>query len=118
MSLLHFLFYCRSGGTIDRLVATSGGAQESRLEGGSQLLALRLADRLGDVVRLGAPVTAIHQDTSGVEMTHDGGIAQGDRAIVAIPPTLAGRSVTIRRCLPCGTSSPSRCQWATSPRCT
>ena len=26
MSLLHFLFYCRSGGTLDRLVATSGGA--------------------------------------------------------------------------------------------
>jgi monoamine oxidase len=30
MSLLHFLFYCRSGGTLDRLVATHDGAQESR----------------------------------------------------------------------------------------
>src|ERR671917_373513 len=29
MSLLHFLFYCRSGGTLDRLVATPGGAPES-----------------------------------------------------------------------------------------
>src|ERR671916_3328751 len=55
MSLLHFLFYCRSGGTLDRLVATHGGAQESRLEGSSQQLALRLADRLGDAVRLGSP---------------------------------------------------------------
>ena len=92
MSLLHFLFYCRSGGTIDRLVATSGGAQESRLEGGSQLLALRLADRLGDVVvRLGAPVTAIRQDDGGVEATHDGGVVEAGRAIVALPPTLAGR---------------------------
>ena len=62
MSLLHFLFYCRSGGTLDRLVATSGGAQESRLEGGSQRLALALADRLGDAVRLGAPSHAIRQD--------------------------------------------------------
>ena len=91
MSLLHFLFYCRSGGTLDRLVATEGGAQESRLEGGSQRLALRLADRLGDTVRLGSPVTAIRQDEGGVEVTHDGGILQANRAIVAIPPTLAGR---------------------------
>ena len=74
MSLLHFLFYCRSGGTLDRLVATHGGAQESRLVGGSQQLALRLADRLGDAVRLGSPVGAIRQDDRGVEVTHDGGI--------------------------------------------
>jgi monoamine oxidase len=91
MSLLHFLFYCRSGGTLDRLVATHDGAQESRLEGGSQRLALRLADRLGDAVRLGAPVTAIRQDDEGVEVTYDDGGVGADRAIVALPPTLAGR---------------------------
>jgi monoamine oxidase len=91
MSLLHFLFYCRSGGTIDRLVATHGGAQESRLEGGSQQLALRLAERLGDTVRFDSPVRAIRQDDRGVEVTHDGGVVEAGRAIVAIPPTLAGR---------------------------
>jgi monoamine oxidase len=91
ISLVHFLFYCRSGGTIDRLVATHGGAQESRLEGGSQQLALRLADRLGDAVRLSSPVGAIRQDDGGVEVTHDGGVVKAGRAIVALPPTLAGR---------------------------
>jgi monoamine oxidase len=91
MSLLHFLFYCRSGGTLDRLVATHDGAQESRLEGGSQELALRLADRLGDTVRLGSPVGAIRQDDRSVEVTHDGGVVRAGRAIVALPPTLAGR---------------------------
>jgi monoamine oxidase len=91
MSLLHFLFYCRSGGTLDRLVATSGGAQESRLVGGSQQLALRLADRLGDAVQLGAPVTAISQDGGGVEVKHDGGVLEAGHAVVAVPPTLAGR---------------------------
>jgi monoamine oxidase len=92
MSLLHFLFYCRSGGTIEQLVATGGGAQESRLVGGSQQLALRLTDRLGgDVVRLGAPVIAIHQDDGGVKVTHDGGVVEAAHAIVAVPPTLAGR---------------------------
>jgi monoamine oxidase len=91
MSLLHFLFYCRSGGTLDRLVATSGGAQESRLKGGSQQLALRLADRLGGAVQLGAPVTDIRQDGGGVEVTYDGGMVKAGRAIVAVPPTLAAR---------------------------
>lgn len=91
MSLLHFLFYCRSGGTLDRLVATSGGAQESRLEGGSQQLAEQLADRLDGAVRLEAPVTAIRQDEGGVEVSHDGGGVRADRVVVAIPPTLAGR---------------------------
>ena len=92
MSLLHFLFYCRSGGTLDRLVATHDGAQESRLEGGSQRLASLLADRLGDAVRLGAPVTTIRQDDQGVEVTYDGGgVVKAARAIVALPPTLAAR---------------------------
>src|SRR5215210_5628558 len=91
MSLLHFLFYCRSGGTLDRLVATSGGAQESRLEGGSQQLALRLADRLGEALQLGVPATAIRQDGGGVEVKYAGGVVKAGRAIVAVPPTLAGR---------------------------
>ncbi len=91
MSLLHFLFYCRSGGTIERLVATHGGAQESRLVGGSQQLALRLAERLGDAVQLGVPVTAISQDGGAMEVTHDGGGVGAGCAIVALPPTLAGR---------------------------
>jgi len=91
MSLLHFLFYCRSGGTLDRLVATHGGAQESRLEGGSQQLALRLGDRLGDAVRLNSPVSAIRQDDRGVEVAYDDGGVRAGRAIVALPPTLAGR---------------------------
>jgi monoamine oxidase len=90
MSLLHFLFYCRSGGTLDRLVATSGGAQESRLEGGSQELAVQLADQMG-VVRLGVPATYIRQDVGGVEVTHDGGVVRAGRAVVALPPALAGR---------------------------
>jgi monoamine oxidase len=91
MSLLHFLFYCRSGGTLDRLVATHGGAQESRLVGGSQQLALRLADWLGDAVRLSSPIDAIRQDDGGVGVAHDGSVVEADRAIVAVPPTLAGR---------------------------
>src|SRR5919112_6458588 len=36
MSLLHFLFYCRSGGTLDRLAGTPRGGHGSPLGGGLQ----------------------------------------------------------------------------------
>ena len=45
-SLLHWLFYVKSGGFIDMLVSTAGGAQDSRVRGGSQVLASLLAARL------------------------------------------------------------------------
>jgi monoamine oxidase len=90
-SLLHFLFYTKSGGMIDRLVATGGGAQESRIVGGSQLLATTLADRLGDVVRLDHAVRSIAQDAEGVRVDHGHGTLAADRVVVALPPTLAGR---------------------------
>jgi monoamine oxidase len=89
-SLLHWLFYVKSGGLIDMLVSTAGGAQESRVRGGSQALATGLAARLADV-RLACPVTAIEQDQAGVRVVHDGGELHAERVIVALPPTLSGR---------------------------
>ncbi len=59
--------------------------------GGSQVLALRLADQLGDAVRLGIPVTTIRQDDGGVKITYEGGAVEAGRVIVALPPTLASR---------------------------
>src|SRR5262245_24260702 len=47
-SLLHALFYIHSAGKIERLFDTEGGAQQDRFVGGSQLVALRLAERLGE----------------------------------------------------------------------
>jgi monoamine oxidase len=44
MSLLHFLFYIASAGGIDVLVATTGGAQEMRVAGGSHRISERLAE--------------------------------------------------------------------------
>jgi monoamine oxidase len=91
MSLLHFLFYIHSGGLIDMLVSTGGGAQDSRIVGGSQAIALRAAEELGGAVRLGCPVHLIRQDADGVEVVHDGGSVRAERVVVAVPPALAGR---------------------------
>ena len=92
LSLLHFLFYSHSGGLLDSLFNVENGAQERRFVGGSQVIAIRLAERLGsDVVRLGAPVRRIRQDRAAVVVEGDGFSVDARHAVVAIPPTLAGR---------------------------
>ncbi|HEY2508416.1 MAG TPA: flavin monoamine oxidase family protein [Streptosporangiaceae bacterium] len=96
LSLLHVLFYCHAGGSFERLIATTGGAQQDRFVGGSALIADRLAAALGDVVRLGAPVSRIqvigNQATATkVTVTTAAGTFEGRRVVVTVPPLLAGR---------------------------
>jgi monoamine oxidase len=91
LSLLHVLFYVRSGGGWESLANTEGGAQQDRLVGGLQEPAIRLAAHLGDTVRLEWPVRAISQDSAGVVVAGEAGEVRARRAIMAIPPTLAGR---------------------------
>jgi monoamine oxidase len=91
LSLLHFLFYVRSGTSLETLVATTGGAQEARVVGGTHQISERMAAELGDRVRLGAVVQTIRQDEAGVVVEFEGGSVTARRAVVAIPLTLAGR---------------------------
>ncbi len=91
LSLLHALFYLNSGGGIINLTSTSGGAQDSRFVGGSQLVSLRMAARLGRRVVLEAPVRRILRSRGGVVVDSDAGRWRARRVIVALAPTLAGR---------------------------
>ena len=91
LSLLHFLFYVKSGTSLDSLMSTTGGAQERRVVGGTHLISERMAAALGDAVRLNSVVRTIHQDGSGVVVEHEGGSVTAQHVIVAIPQTLAGR---------------------------
>ena len=65
LSLLYVLFYIaaagneKNPGNLLRLITTGGGAQESRLDGGTQLIAIRMAKALGNRVELGVPVRGI-----------------------------------------------------------
>ncbi|MBA2953228.1 FAD-dependent oxidoreductase [Nocardioides sp. MAH-18] len=91
LSLLHFLFYVKSAGSLGMLMGIRGGAQESRVLGGSHRISERMAEDLGDAVRLGVRVHTIRHDDSGVRVAYDGGEVTAEHVIVTLPPTLAGR---------------------------
>ena len=91
LSFLHALFYFHSAGSVESLVNTTGGAQQDRVRGGSQLLAIRSARRLGSRVRLSSPVQRIDQSGKGVRVSGRGFEVRARRVVVALPPTLAGR---------------------------
>jgi monoamine oxidase len=92
LSLLHVLTYVRQAGSVDTLIDTTGGAQQDRVVGGTARIADLLAEQLGDAVRLGAPVTAVHHREGNVEVeVADGDRVRARRAVIALPPTLAGR---------------------------
>ena len=97
LSLLFVLFYIASSGdathpgTFERNFDTRGGAQQWRFVGGSQLVAIRVADQLGSRVVLDSPVRRIEQGSHGVTVVSDRATVRAKRVIVAVPPTLAGR---------------------------
>jgi monoamine oxidase len=97
LSLLFVLFYIASSGneqnvgTFERNFNTRGGAQESRFEGGTQLITKRVARQLGRGVILDTPVHRIVQDNSGVTVRSAKVDVRAKRAIVAIPPILTGK---------------------------
>jgi len=88
ISLLHFLFYCKSGGMLTKLMGTQGGAQQSRIVGGSQMIAIKMAEQLGSRIHLGEPVIGITQTEKGVTVVTAKSTYTADAAIVAIPQHL------------------------------
>jgi monoamine oxidase len=93
ISLLQLLFYIASAGNLDNLIDTANGAQDSRFIGGSQEIAIRVANQLGSGLVLNAPVRKISQAGGTVTASGDGFSVTARQAIVAIPPALAGRIV-------------------------
>jgi monoamine oxidase len=90
LSLLHALFYAVSNTDLETLLAVDRGAQQDRVIGGSALIAQRLATDLD--VRMSTAVDSIAHAPEGVTVTtREGQTFHGDRVIVAVPPTLAGR---------------------------
>jgi monoamine oxidase len=91
VSMLHVLFYIRSAGSLELLLDAEGGAQQDRIVGGSQRIALRMAEELSEAVVMGAPVRAITHGDDNVVVRSDAGAWSARHVIVAVPPTRAGR---------------------------
>jgi monoamine oxidase len=91
LSLLHTLFVIRSAGGIAPLIATAGGAQERRFHQGAQTISIRLAESLGERVVLGAPAQVVRHGDGGVVVEAGGRSVAAGRAILAVPPAIAGR---------------------------
>jgi monoamine oxidase len=86
VSMLNALRYVKAAGGLDRMLDTAGGAQQDRFPAGTQQIAIRMADELGAAVVLGATVSAIAHNDSGVQVTADAGTVRAAAVVVAIPP--------------------------------
>ncbi len=95
ISWLYLLFYVHSAGNVNALVANAGagGAQDFRVHGGTQGIAIALARRLSGRVHLNQPVRRIDQGPHGATVHTDGLAIMAKRVIVALPPNLAGKIV-------------------------
>lgn len=97
LSMLYTLFYIAAAGnehtkgSFARLISTAGGAQESRVVGGTQKIANEVARRLGRRVVLRAPVRRVEQCRGRVIVHSDRLDVEAAYAIVAVPPVLARR---------------------------
>jgi monoamine oxidase len=91
-SLLAALAIIRSGAhEITRLTAAHDLGPERRCVGGAQQLCERMAEQLGKRVIHGAFVTQITHGPASAEIRADQHVVTARRAIVTLPPALAGR---------------------------
>jgi len=91
-SALAALAIIRSGAhEIARLLADGDPGPERRFAGGAQQLCERMAAGLGDRLVLGAFVSEIAHEPDAVTVTGGGRAIRARRALVTLPPALAGR---------------------------
>ena len=98
LSLLYVLAYVAAAGnettpgTFERLIGGTGAAQESRIIGGTGLLPLGLANKIGNEnIVLNAPVRSIIGDASGYTVSSLNYSVQAQHVVVAMSPPMAAR---------------------------
>ena len=87
VSMLHAVRYVKAAGGLGRMVDVKGGAQQDRFPGGTQQIALRMAEELAPRVVLNAIVRSIERHTDGaITVSSDSGDVSAKAVILAIPP--------------------------------
>jgi len=77
--------------SLDHAGSTFDRNESMRVAGGNQLVADRMAERLGQAVRLGAAAAAVAWSGPDVHVLASGGVVTADAAVVAVPASVAGR---------------------------
>lgn len=90
MGLLHFLSMINSANCdFSQLDSIKHSAQETRFVGGSQILSIKMAQQLGDKVRLSSPVRRVSNWNGDIVTLHtDRGLVRARKVIMAIHPAL------------------------------
>lgn len=92
ISLLWVLHYLRSAGGLLPVILNDGGAQDQRIDGGSQVISERMASELGDRVLLGRPALRIEDQAGGtIRVATPVETFTADRVIVAMAPADTAR---------------------------
>lgn len=86
VSMLHAARYVKAAGGLDRMLDVTDGAQQDRFPAGTQQIALRIADELGDRVRVDSPVAAVTHGDDGVTVRAGAAEYTARAVVVAIPP--------------------------------
>jgi monoamine oxidase len=90
-SLLLTLLRIAACGGIEHMINVTGGAQESRVVGGSQRISLTMAEHLGERVVLDSPVTEIRHMPQGMFVRSGRLDVECERVVVAMSPADASR---------------------------
>ena len=90
-SLLAALFWIRSGDPLVPFLSNVDPEPERRFIGGAQQLSERIARALGDRVILGAIASQVAYNQEGVHISASNLTVSARRAIIALPPPIAGR---------------------------
>jgi monoamine oxidase len=88
ISFLFLLAYLRRGGGLSLMLSTTGGAQQDRIVGGSQAIALAMARTIQSSIAYGAAVRSVVQQPNGVEVSGDQFTVRGQRVVVAMAPAM------------------------------
>lgn len=86
VSMLHALRYVKAAGGLDRMLDVADGAQQDHFQAGTQQIAVKMADALGERIQLNAVVSRIEWSEDAVAITSSQGVVEGRKAILAIPP--------------------------------
>lgn len=91
ISMLHVLFYTKSGKDFDTLMNIKKGAQQDRIFGGAQSVCNKMAIELADNLLLNKAVMSITQYESGVTVNGADFLYKAKKTVLALPPAVAGK---------------------------